>query len=285
MGPTWSEISEAPLYDEHLLLGGAFLDEDAWLALPHHYGSLAEERAAFGNGCALCDLSGMTNMLVSGEGADAFVATACANQPLTIGECSFGAVVTGDGSLASIPFVARTGNNEYFICDASARGMTLHPWLSFLVDIEQEGFRPFGSVTVEDASDALVPLLLWGPQATAVLGDYVPTLEHLPEPGQVASVRLDKIGCLIAHAPQVDEPCYLLLVPPAAARVLWRSLLSFVTVSPVGASPLASQMRSTFPWMEAALSAERLEFALQELLAWELARPEGGYVGARALRG
>ena len=285
MGPTWTEINEAPLYDEHLLLGGAFLDDDAWLATPHHYGDMRGEETAFGEGCALSDLSGMTNMLVSGEGADAFVSAACANQPLAIGECSFGAVITGDGSLASIPLVARTGDTEYLVCDPSVRGMALQPWLGFLVDIEQEGFRPFGTVTVEDESDALVPLLLWGPQATAVLADYVPSLDVLPQPGRIASVRLDRIATLIAHVPGVDEPCYLLLVPPTAARVMWRSLLSFLSVSPVGASPLAGQVRSVFPWMEAVLSEERLEIALHQLLEWELARPEGGYVGARALQG
>lgn len=285
MGPTWTEISDAPLYDEHLLLGGAFLDDEAWLAMPHHYGDMAEETEAFGTGCALCDLSGMTNMLISGEGADAFVSAACANQSLAVGECSFGAVVTGDGSLASIPLVARTGDAEYLVCDPSARGMTLQPWLGFLVEIEQGGFRPFDSVTVEDESDALVPLLLWGPQATAVLADYVPSLESLPEPGRIASVRLDRIATIVAHVPNVDEPCYLLLVPPMAARVMWRSLLSFVSVSPVGASPLAGHARSTFPWMEPVLSSERLELALRELVEWELARPDGGYVGARALEG
>lgn len=285
MESSWSEISEAPLYDEHLLLGGSFLDDDAWLALPHHYGDMRGEAEAFGAGCALCDLSGMTNVLVSGEGADAFVSAACANEALRVGECSFGAVVTGDGTLASIPLVARTGDTEYVVCDVSERGMGLHPWLSFLVGIEQKGFRPFGTVTVEDASDALVPLLLWGPQATSVLTDYVLSADELPQPGRIASVHLDRIATIVAHVPDVDEPCYLLLVPPTAARVLWRSLLSFLSVSPVGASSLAGQARSAFPWMAATLAPEQLDFTLRQLLDWELVRPDGGYVGARALRG
>lgn len=273
---------QSPLYAEHVLLGATF-DEDGHLDAPVHYGSPDEELEAFGSGCALGDLSGMTVVLVSGEGCDALVSAACACDALSVGECSFGAVVTGDGSLASVPLVARTGDAEYLICDISSRGLTLHPWLSFLSDIEQQGFRPFETAKVENVSDALVPLVLWGPEGSAVLGDYVKTLDDLPAAGHVANVHLDKIGCLAIGVPRVEGTCYLLLVPPAAARVLWRSFLSFVTVSPAGTHALTRQLCEALPWAEQLRSAEKLEPTLRDLLVWEVARKDGGFVGARAL--
>ena len=284
MSASWTTTDEAPLFGEHLLLGAIFGDDDSHLATPLHYGE-PHETAAFTEGCALCDLSGMPGILVSGQGADAFVAAACANRNLTVGECAFGAVVTGDGSVSSVPLVARTGDAEYLIWDATVRGLGLQPWLSFLSAIEQKGYRPFAQVKVEDVSDALVPLLLWGPQATSILADYVQSSDQLPAAGTIANVRLDRIECLIARLPRYGEPCYLVLVPPAAARVLWRSLLSFVTVSPVGSQQLSRHATAVMPWMEATLASERLELALEQLLEWELARSEGGYVGARALEG
>lgn len=283
MSISWSSFSEAPLYNEHLLLGATFGDEDALLAAPLHYGHPQSESVAFEQSCALCDLSGMTCVLVSGQGAEAFVAASCANGHLEVGECAFGAVVSGDGSTTSIPLVARTGDNEYLICDVLERGLMLQPWLSFLADIEQNGFKPFGNVSIQDESDSLLPLLLWGPQAGAILADYVSDANDLPQAGKVTNVRLDKIECLVARPSHVTQPCYLVLAPPKMARVLWRSFLSFAAVEPVGTTQLAAQAKADLPWMTRALPSDRLELTLQQLLEWKLARESGGFVGARAL--
>lgn len=285
MNASWSHFTQAPLYDEHLMLGGIFEGDDPLLATPIRYGDASGEAEAFSEGCALCDLSGMTGILVSGAGADAFVAASCACRELEVGECRFGAVVTGDGSLASVPLVARTGANEYLVWDASERGLMLQPWLSFLSDIEQDGFHPFGDVSVEDVSDALVPLLLWGPDARNVLADYVAEPALLPKAGQIRNVRLDRIECLVAAPSNPQHHCMLVLAPPAAARALWRSFLSFTQVNPVGIASLATRATTELPWMEAVLGSDRLELALEQLLSWELARVEGGYVGHRALLG
>ena len=280
---SWSNVTEAPLYQEHLLLGALFGELEAFLAAPLHYGNPQAERESFAEGCALSDLTGMTSILVTGEGAESFIATACACEALAVGSCSFGAVVTGDGSIASVPLVARTGNNEYLVLDPSERGLMLQPWLQFLANIEQNGFKPFASVKVEDATDALVPLLLWGPQARAILADYVPTIDALPEAGHIRNVRLDRIECLVACLPLADEEAYVVFAPPAMARTLWRSFLSFGSVAPVGIHQLGSKARASMPWMKRVLSQDRFEATLEELLEWELARAERTFVGARAL--
>lgn len=283
MSASWTTADEAPLYAEHLLLGGTFAEDESHLATPLHYGD-PHEIAAFGEGCALCDLSGMAGILVSGPGASTFVSAACAQRNLAIGECAFGAIVTGDGSVTAIPLVARTGDEEYLVWDPSARGLALLPWLSFLGNIEQQGYRPFEGVCIEDVSDSLVPLLLWGPEAKTVLSDYVASSEQLPKAGTIANVRLDRIECLVAQLPRNGAPCYLVLAPPAASRALWRSFLSFTVVTPVGSQQLSRHASVALPWAEATLATERLELALEQLLAWELVRSEGGYVGARALQ-
>lgn len=283
MSISWSSVSEAPLYAEHLLLGAMFGDEEPLLAAPLHYGHPEGETSAFLEGCALTDLSGMTCVLVSGENAGSFVAASCARGELAVGECGFGAVVSGDGSTTSVPLVARTGDSEYLIFDPSERGLMLQPWLSFLADIEQEGFKPFAGVSIRDEGDSLIPLLLWGPQATAVLGDYVASVDDLPQPGHVAGVQLDRIVCLVAHPDHTDQPCYLVLTPPRMARTLWRSFLSFASVEPVGTTGLVTQASSVLPWIRGVLLPDRLELTLEQLLDWNLARCDGGFVGARAL--
>ncbi len=285
MSASMSNVTEALLYAEHLLLGGIFDDEEAFLALPAQYGAIEElaELEAFDHGCALADLQGMGALLVSGNGAQPLVTSACANEQLAVGECRFGAVVTGDGSLASVPLVARTGDNEYLLWDPTERGMMLEPWLGFLADIEQDGFKPFDGAVIEDVSDSLVPLLLWGPDASSVIGDYVAGKSALPQPGQVRSVNLDRIACLVANIAHMGSDCYLVMVPPKAARVLWRSFLSFTQVVPVGHRALLRKAQTRLPWFDRLLDGDRLEISARQLVRWGLARTDGGYVGARAL--
>ncbi|MDI9590418.1 MAG: hypothetical protein QM302_05205 [Acidobacteriota bacterium] len=280
---SWNGAADAPLYGEHVLLGARFASEGTSLGAPATYGDGSSEDASFDQGCALSDLSGMTATLVSGKGVVAFAATVCAHHELGVGECRFGAVLAGDGTTVSVPLLARTGDEEYLVLDPTGRGPSLPPWLCFLAGIEQGGLRPFAGVEVEDVSDALVPLLVWGRQANAILGDYVASADELPAAGHVANVSLDRIACLLVAPPGTGHPCHLALVPPAAARVLWRSLLSFPVMDPVGTCALAGRACATFPWVASLRAGEHLRHAADDLLLWELVRPQGGYVGARAL--
>ena len=283
MADEWTKVSDAPLFDEHLLLGGVFEDEEPLLALPARYGSADEERAALGVGCGLSDLAGMSVLLVSGAAAENFMNAACAGKPLTVGECSFGAVVTGDGSVAAVPLVARTGDEEYLLVDPTEQGLALMPWLTFLAGIDSDGFRPFEGVSVSDVSTALHPLLLWGPQAPHVLSDYTPK-GALPERGTVENLALDRIVSLVAAPVCGDMPCYLLLVPPQRARALWRSFLSFTVVGPVGLDALSSHARDALGWLSNLVRADEPDLDHRALVHHGLARPDGGYVGERALK-
>ena len=279
----WTSVSDAPLFDEHLLLGGVFEDEEPLLALPARYGSASDERSALGTGCGLSDLAGMTVLLVSGPAAERFMVAACAGRPLKVGECSFGAVVTGDGSVAAVPLVARTGDAEYLLIDPTEQGLALLPWLKFLAAIEQDGFRPFEGVEVEDVSTSLHPLLLWGPEAPRVLGDYTPQ-HHLPARGTVENTPLDRIMSLVAAPACGEMPCYLLLVPPARVRAIWRSLLSFTVVAPVGLAALAAHAHEALGWLSNLVRPEEPDLDHHALVHHGLARTSGGYVGERALK-
>lgn len=282
MAELWTKVEDAPLYAEHLLLGATYDDDEPLIAAPHHYGE-GDDHSVVAKGCALADLSGMTALLVSGEGSTAFVEAACARRPLTVGSCAFTAVVTGDGAVAATPLLARTGDNEYLLCDPSERGLALLPWLQFLAAIEQDGYRPFGSVKVEDVSANLVPLALWGPEAPEVLSDYLSRDGLLPRPGHVHTVELDRVQCVALCPVMGEQPCYLLFVPPTFVRLFWRSLLSFLQVTPLGTDGLSRAVSQHLPWYAPVIGSEELSMDFAELIALRIARGEGGFVGARAL--
>ena len=271
------------LLEEHALLGAQMAPDDACPAVLG-YGDPEGEVTALRGSCGLCDLSGAALTLVAGPGASRFGDVAIASAPLMVGECAPGAVLAGDGALTGIPLAMRTGDGEVLLFDASPRSDTVFWWVGWLASMEQGGVRPFDDASVEDHTGDLVPLALIGPGAPEVLGDYLGAGQPLPEPGGVSSPILDQIrGVICAHVPTSGSPAFLLLVPPRLARALWRSFLSFEQVTPVGGEALGAWAVDALPWSREVAAGGRIEVAAQLLVGLDVARPEGGFVGARAL--
>ncbi|MBM6774170.1 aminomethyl transferase family protein, partial [Olsenella profusa] len=264
---------EGTLHGEHVLLGARFAAHEGAEAL--HVSSYEREVPVVEalEGAVLSDLTGSPYLFVSGEAAEAFGDAALAGRPLSVGDVAFEAALAGDGSLVSVPLALRTGDTELVLVDPSRRGPVLDGWVRLLAGAEQDGSGVFAGVTVEDASEMLVPLLLVGGEARPVLADYVSTPADLPAAGRVASLHLDAIPAVVAQLPRMGSlpPAFLVLVPPARARALWRSLLSFTTVSPVGAEALCA-LGERLPWGGLLSGEGPVRAPREELTGWGLMR-------------
>lgn len=267
------------LYTEHLLLNAVF-DDDAIVS--HYAGEPDPSLEDESDRAVLADLSSIQTLLFDGAEAKAFAHAAFAGKQLAVGECAYEAVLTGDGSLASVPLLARTGVNEYVVFDDSARSDVLAGWLSFLQSVEQNGYAPYAGLATTDATGSHTVLALWGASAQKVLLDYVKE-GNLPSRGTLASCKLDNIPCIVVRPPCGHVDLYLVLVPPTLAVVLWRSLLSFTEVVPVGHAAVRKWFESWYPWYGALDSSDSLRLTARELLDYGLIRDTGDFVGARGL--
>lgn len=267
-----------PLYAEHLRLGATFGEK----RIPLSYAG-ASSPQELAHATVLADVSHVFTLLLGGGPAPSFAHAAFAGEDLGVGSCAFEAVLTGDGAVASVPLLARTGDAEYIALDVTARAEVLDGWLSFLAAVEQDGVAPFAGLDTDDVTGAHALLLLWGPEAKAVLKDYLGADQQVPSVGEVASLLLDKLPCIVASLPGFASPCYLMFVPPVHAAVLWRSLLSFVQVTPVGVDDLMESMRSSLPWLERLGTTDVVRLSSDELVGWGLVRRAGDFVGARGL--
>lgn len=271
------------LLAEHELLGACLgTGAGACAAVSRYAGEKSIGEAL--EGVLLADLTGAAYLLVSGDGVPTFARAALAGRELGVGELDHEAALAGDGSVVSVPLALRTGPTELVLLDASSHAGPLIDWVERLCGMrDQEGRLVLGARS-EDASALLVCLLLVGRAATRVLSDYVRAPERLPEPGHAAQVHLDAIGCLVANLGSSDSEgdAYLTLVPPQAARRVWRSLLSFAEVAPVGLDAIR-ELASRRAWGRL-LEPGKMTFAdADELASWGLLRDGGGYVGAREL--
>ncbi len=275
------------LHEEHELLGGCF-DEthDTGLLGPRSYHAPSSSADPFDQGAALCDLSGCLALMFSGEAATSFAETALSGRKLGVGECALEASLLGDGALASMPLCARSAEAEYLVWDFSPRSDTLDAWLSFLSRVDQGGVKPFEGLACTDLGDEFVSLLLAGPKAAEVLTDYLGEGQALPSDGGVANLVLDgRIPAIALHHQVGDLDCQLLLVAPRHARVIWRSLLSFSEVSPVGYLDLFDRASRELAPLGLLASTDRIVVEGSVLRSSGLTRRGWDFVGTRGLVG
>ena len=275
-----SEQKRPILHTELEYLGAQFstLTEGFNLA-QSFYGEKPLEEAL--KDCALIDLSGIGYTLVSGTSAQNFVEAVFAGKQLEVGETSFECALTGDGSLSSIGLLARSGQNEYVILDASERSLVLDEWLSIIASVEQNGVAPYAEVSLEDATPLLTPLLLAGKKTKKVLMDYLGE-QKLPEDSKLCNLMLDQtIPALVANVSTKKVPAYLVMVPPVHTVILFRSLLSFETVHPLGYKQLIEGLKTYLPWFSELASNTKVVVAKDKLEGWGLLRASDDFIGVR----
>lgn len=275
-----SEQKRSILHTELEYLGAQFSTSTEGFNLAQSfYGEKPLEEAL--KDCALIDLSGIGYTLVSGTSSQNFVEAVFAGKQLEVGEASFECALTGDGSLSSIGLLARSGQNEYVVLDASERSLVLDEWLSIIASVEQNGVAPYAEVSLEDATPLLTPLLLPGKKAKKVLMDYLGE-QKLPEDSKLCNLMLDQtIPALVANVSTKKVPAYLIMVPPVHTVILFRSLLSFETVHPLGHKQLIEGLKTYLPWFSELASNTKVVVAKDKLEGWGLLRASDDFIGAR----
>ena len=272
------------LHEEHVLLGASF-EESAVTGGPLVLAYAGEKNLdELLPGAVLSDLTGSAYLLVSGASSRALFSAAAAGRPLAVGGAAFEAVLTGEGRLLAVPLTLRSGDHEHVLLDPTPRGAALAAWMDFLSRMEQDGYAPYADASVEDASEMLVPLLLAGGRSRDVLSDYVRTAgEAPPREGEARALHLDAIPALVARVPGPGPETWLLLVPAQRARVIWRSLLSFGEVSPVGARAARHLLADRRPWAGSLPAEGPVAVPRAELERWGVLREGSDFVGARLL--
>lgn len=275
-----SEQKRSILHTELEYLGAQFSTSTEGFNLAQSfYGEKPLEEAL--KDCALVDLSGISYTLVSGTVAQNFVEAVFAGEQLEVGETSFECALTGDGSLSSIGLLARSGQNEYVVLDASERSLVLEEWLSIIAFVEQNGVAPYAEVSLEDATPLLTPLLLAGKKAKKVLMDYLGE-QQLPEDSKLCNLMLDQtIPALVANVSTQNVPAYLVMVPPVHTVILFRSFLSFEMVHPLGHKQLIEGLKTYLPWFSELASNTKVVLAKDKLESWGLLRTSDDFIGAR----
>ncbi len=154
-----------PLYDQHLALGAKMVDFGGW-DMPLHYGSQVEEHHQVRRDCGVFDVSHMTVVDVSGDGAQAYLQHLLANDVARLkstGRALYSAMLNARGGVVD-DLIVYLGDWGYrLVVNASTRDKDL-AWMqaqasAFAVEVRE---RP-----------ELAMLAIQGPQARARTAELV----------------------------------------------------------------------------------------------------------------
>lgn len=154
-----------PLYDQHLALGAKMVDFGGW-DMPLHYGSQVEEHHQVRRDCGVFDVSHMTVVDVSGEGATAYLQHLLANDVArlgNVGKALYTAMLNERGGVIDDLIVYLTDAGYRLVVNASTRDKDL-AWMQ----AQAEGF----AVAVEERPE-LAMLAIQGPHARARTAELV----------------------------------------------------------------------------------------------------------------
>lgn len=154
-----------PLYDQHLALGAKMVDFGGW-DMPLHYGSQVEEHHQVRRDCGVFDVSHMTVVDVSGEGAKAYLQHLLANDVArlgNVGKALYTAMLNERGGVIDDLIVYLTDWGYRLVVNASTRDKDL-AWMQ----AQAEGF----AVSIEERPE-LAMLAIQGPHARARTSELV----------------------------------------------------------------------------------------------------------------
>ena len=106
--------------------------------------------------------------------------------------------------------------------------------------------------------------------------------QTLPEDSKLCNLMLDQtIPVLVANVSTKKVPAYLVMVPPVHTVILFRSLLSFEMVHPLGHKQLIEGLKTHLPWFSELASNTKVVVAKDKLEGWGLLRASDDFIGAR----
>lgn len=278
------------LSQEHALLGAHLEPAANGYLEASYYGDGASEPEAFCQGAALCDVGSLVSTCISGKEAAAFVSAVFTGPVPFAGQIVCSLALTGTGTVVSCALVAGIGPQDFCIWAPAETAEGLDSWLHGIAAIEQEGIAPYASVTFEPGAPFSTMLSMAGPQAPQVLGDYLAKDVKLPDPGTLVNISLDAID-IVMMRPEIpdsdqknaDKSAYLMVIPNQKVALLWRSFLSFDTVTPVGTSAFWGWVQQQCPGVVDLLDEPTKPVTPQDLSLEDWLRPTGDFIGARAL--
>lgn len=275
-----SGLRKTPFFDDHVAAGARIVPFAGW-AMPVQYVGLMAEHKAVRSGVGLFDVSHMGELLVEGDGAEAFLQRMTTNDvgALDVGQAQYTLALTPSGGIVDDLLVYKRGPGRYLVCINAGRRAEDWAWFSEHHDEAADG------CTLVNASDDFAQLAIQGRLAEAV----VQPLTDLPL-GSLGAYRFGEaivagVQCVVARTGYTGEDGFELFFEVSAAATIWSALRE--SGEPHGMAPVGLGARDTLR-LEAKFclygnDIDETTNPLEARLKWVTKLDKGDFIGRDAL--
>lgn len=232
------------LYQEHLRLGGKFVEFAGW-EMPVWYTRLSDEHTAVRQTAGLFDVSHMGIIEVKGDNATRFLDLVTTNYVpfLRIGQSQYSYLLHPDGEVIDDIMIYKRAPEKYLIVVNAANEEKDIAWLNavnskkYIIDLDNRSAEIEGEVLIRSlkeptaGKDMKIDLALQGPNSLKILEELTDdpsvkrNLEMLMR-GEFIEIELSGIEVMVSRTGYTGENIgYELFVHPDEAPRLWRLLL------------------------------------------------------------
>lgn len=218
-------LERTPLYEEHLALGARMVPF-AGFEMPVQYSGIIEEHVAVREHAGVFDICHMSEFRFFGFGAKAALQRIVSNDLDKIdelGRAVYTVMCDEDGGIVDDLIVYHTGDLEYLvIANAATRAG----------DWESMSSHVAGDVEAVDESDRTALIALQGPDAVRIIEEIA--AQDAPRRFRIAEAVLDGVPVLLSRTGYTGEDGVEILCHVSQAVAIWRMLLSYPEVTPIG---------------------------------------------------
>jgi len=266
-------IKITPLHEEHLALG-ATMTPFAGFEMPIQYQGIVEEHLATRSAVGIFDVSHMATARVCGEGAWDFLQKMLTNdlgKIADVGAAQYSLMLDGEGHIIDDLIVYNTGAEFMMILNAS----------NVDADIEWLNQHCPDGVEIFNESERSAIIAVQGPEAIAVIKELAEEDDWQP-PKRFHIAPLTMVGgasMLVARTGYTGEDGVELIMHKDDAVAVWRALMSFEQVTPVGLGA-RDTLRLEMGYHLYGNDMDRSRNPIEAGLGWVCPKAKEGYIGA-----
>ena len=269
------ELRHTALYAEHIALGARMVPFAGW-EMPVQYAGIIEEHHAVRRAAGIFDVGHMAEFRVFGFAAFDFLQSVFTNDLSRIselGHAQYTLMLDEEGHIIDDLIVYHSGDLEYLIIANASNHQVDFAWLSAHAPAEVE---------LVDESDRTSLIALQGPEALAIVSELAGQGWEAPARFTLCEAMLDTIPALVARTGYTGEDGVEILTSMSSAPALWRAILSFGQVSPIGLGA-RDTLRLEMGYPLYGSDMDRTIDPISAGLGWVVPAAKTAYIGAEAV--
>ncbi len=225
MGEQTNPAVRTALYDKHVALEGKIVEFCGFMMPVQYPMGIIKEHEHVRTKCGMFDLSHMGEFEVSGPGSADAVRALITNDSLGLvdGQILYTPMCYDNGTIVDDLLVYRYSENKWMLVVNAAN-----------IDKDEEWVKshlPEGVNFVNRSADVSL-IALQGPEAAAVLGEFVP-VEDI-EPFHFMETQIGEHPVLVSRTGYTGEDGFELYTGAAQAQALWDIFIRDERVAPIG---------------------------------------------------